>query len=113
MNKPTSDRIPNLFDLFLTEPSRFSLPAFGLTYFILPFLITIAVITTGVVRPGSAVATIFLFLAVLYSNAIIAAALAFALPKLDSKKRTGVHLFTSSLLPFVLWRLSVLVLFNY
>ena len=113
MNNLTARRFPNLFDLFLTEPHSFSLPAFALTYVLLPLIITIAVISTGVVLPGSTVAAIFLFIAVLYSNGIIGAALAFTLPRLNSKKRSGVHLFASSLLPFLLWRVSVLILFNY
>lgn len=113
MNKRTPRRFPNLFDLILTEPKKFSLPAFIMTYILLPLMITIAVITTGVVLPSSTVAAIFLFVAIFYSNGLIGLALAFGLPKLDSKKRSGVHLLASTLMPFALWRVSVLILFNY
>ena len=113
MNMQTTARLPNLFDLILTEPRSFSLPAFALTYVLLPFMITIALITTGIVLPNGTVAAEFLFLAVLYSNALIAAALAYALPKAESKKRSSVHLFVSSLFPFLLWRVSVMILFGY
>lgn len=113
MNKLITAQMPNLFDLILTEPRNFSLPAFALTYVLLPFMITIALITTGIVMPNGTVAAIFLFLAVLYSNALIGAALAYALPKTKSKKRSGVHLFVSALFPFLLWRVSVMFLFGY
>ena len=113
MDKLSTNRLPNLFDLILTQPSNFSLPAFVLTYIVLPLLITVAIITTGVVLPGSLVAAIFLFIAIIYSNGLIAAGLAFAFPKVPRKKRSQVHLFVSSFFPFALWRISVLILFGY
>lgn len=113
MIKLPTHRLPNLFDLVLTQPSNFSLPAFALTYVLLPLLITIAIITTGVVSPGSMVAAIFLFIAIMYSNGLIAAGLAFAFPKVPAKKRSQVHLFISSSFPFALWRVSVLILFGH
>lgn len=112
MIKLQAHRLPNLFDLILTQPRNFSLPAFALTYVLLPLLITIAIITTGVVLPGSIVAAIFLFLAIIYSNGLIAAGLTFAFPKVPSKKRSQVHLFISSSFPFALWKISVLILTN-
>ncbi len=115
MKNLTTSRFPNLFDLVLSQtgPRGFSLPAFFLTYVLLPLMITIAVVTAGVILPGSKVAAVFLFLAIAYANGFIAFALALALPKVTSKKRTQAHILISSSLPFALWYISVLLLFGY